>query len=279
MKLFLTLNLILINIISFAQVGINTSNPQGVFHVDAARDNNNLSLTDLTNTQKSNDVIFKDNKLGVGTLTPAVELDIRASTGNKAIGIGTTSQTVPQAGKGAIRYNNTTSMMEFANGITNTWTPLISSTLKTQILAINDSNITIVTGTAASTNVTNWTEVRDNNNSFDPVTGKFVAPNDGVYMVTAMLTTAEANFLSNSQFEIHIQYGTDANNANNELANSFKSLKSIPSAQTNVTASAYISGVVQLTAGQIIKITTYQVSGSTKTLKKGGYNRLSIIQL
>lgn len=74
MKKFLLLtilNLLSISLIE-AQVGINTVNPLGVFHIDPLKD------TNASGSSGSNDdiIITNDGKMGVGTLNPKSNLDI-----------------------------------------------------------------------------------------------------------------------------------------------------------------------------------------------------------
>lgn len=61
-----------------AQVGINTKNPQGTFHIDADK-NNPTSGSTFTFAEQSKDVIvMPDGKMGVGTINPDAQLDIRS---------------------------------------------------------------------------------------------------------------------------------------------------------------------------------------------------------
>ena len=56
-----------------SQVGINTSNPKGIFHIDGGKDN----ATTPTLTQELNDFNVKqDGKVGIGTTTPTELLTI-----------------------------------------------------------------------------------------------------------------------------------------------------------------------------------------------------------
>ena len=56
-----------------AQIGINTEQPQALFHIDAARDNTPA----MTSSQIANDmVITNQGFLGLGTITPEVEVDV-----------------------------------------------------------------------------------------------------------------------------------------------------------------------------------------------------------
>lgn len=72
---FLILLCLLPNKLLFAQVGIHTSNPQGVFHVDGARDNNISGVP--TTTQQLNDfIVTSSGNVGIGTTAPGKKLEI-----------------------------------------------------------------------------------------------------------------------------------------------------------------------------------------------------------
>ena len=75
-----------------AQVGINTQNPRGIFHVDGAKDNNASGAP--TALQQANDfIVTVDGKLGLGTTTPSSKLEVNGASTNTAAynaGAGTT---------------------------------------------------------------------------------------------------------------------------------------------------------------------------------------------
>ncbi|WP_345991958.1 hypothetical protein AAEU33_08200 [Chryseobacterium sp. Chry.R1] len=63
---------------TYAQVGVNTVNPQGVFHVDGAKDNPATGTP--TATQQANDVLVDaSGNVGVGTITPSNKVHINAA--------------------------------------------------------------------------------------------------------------------------------------------------------------------------------------------------------
>jgi len=65
-----------------AQVGINTSNPQNTFHIDAGNDNPSNGAPSAA--QQNNDVIVTSTgALGIGTISPTTKVDI---AGNLRIG-------------------------------------------------------------------------------------------------------------------------------------------------------------------------------------------------
>jgi hypothetical protein len=72
-----------------SQVGINTTNPKGIFHIDGAKDNSAVS----TPTQELNDFFVKsDGKVGIGTADPIDLLSI-AGQGDADINVGLFSGT------------------------------------------------------------------------------------------------------------------------------------------------------------------------------------------
>lgn len=75
-------------ITSYSQVGINTAKPQGVFHVDGAKDNPKTTSAPTT-TQQANDVVIlqKSGYVGSGTTSPATNLEINNQSTNGAVKI------------------------------------------------------------------------------------------------------------------------------------------------------------------------------------------------
>ncbi|PWN58320.1 tail fiber domain-containing protein [Chryseobacterium viscerum] len=60
---------------AFSQVGINTQNPLGIFHVDGSKDNPNTGVPNAT--QQSNDLIMLNNGyIGIGNVLPKQQLHI-----------------------------------------------------------------------------------------------------------------------------------------------------------------------------------------------------------
>lgn len=65
---------------AIAQVGINTGNPQQIFHVDGSNDNNVSGIP--SPTQQANDVVVTaDGEIGIGTASPSTNLHINSSNG------------------------------------------------------------------------------------------------------------------------------------------------------------------------------------------------------
>lgn len=75
-----TLIALMLNAAAFAQVGINTSNPQGIFNIDGAKDNPTTG-SGHTAAQQANDVtVLANGRTGIGTISPTQKLHIEGNT-------------------------------------------------------------------------------------------------------------------------------------------------------------------------------------------------------
>lgn len=118
-KIFLSVTLSTFAFIH-SQVGINTTNPQGIFHVDGAKDN--AAAGTSTTAQQANDFVITSNgSVGVGTDFPASSaiLDINTDgliPGSKkgflgpkaALSSQTDQVTIPSPATGLLVYNQGT---------------------------------------------------------------------------------------------------------------------------------------------------------------------------
>lgn len=82
MKIALSSIILLMTIGSaYAQVGINTANPQTTLHIDGGKDNPITGVP--TAAQGTNDlVVTQDGNLGVGKINPASKVEINSGTAN-----------------------------------------------------------------------------------------------------------------------------------------------------------------------------------------------------
>lgn len=86
MKKHITLFLSITSIIAFAQVGVNTTNPQAKFHVDGKKDNPTSTAPSVS--QQTDDIVITDNGfVGIGTTNPTTRFEINNGTTNGAIKI------------------------------------------------------------------------------------------------------------------------------------------------------------------------------------------------
>lgn len=136
-----------------AQVGINTSNPQGAFIIDAAKDNPTTGTP--TTAQQANDVtVTPTGSLGVGTNTPAGRLHVdggesRFSSTTSAWGISpTTGGTTGSANSFEIidRVNNVRRMVLNDNGDVSLG-GAVGSNSGAGTISIRTGNVGVGTGT------------------------------------------------------------------------------------------------------------------------------------
>lgn len=235
---------------SNAQVGINTSNPQTIFHVDGAKDNPASGAP--SSAQIANDVaITSAGDIGIGTLTPAVKIDARSiSNADNSIGIGETSQTASAAGGGAVRYNPLNGgKMQYSDGVV--WQDLISSPTKAVVVAnIQAANFAIKVPYQISTGIAGWTEISDPTGNFTPVTGIFTAPRTGVYLVSFTYDFVRIPIVSGYFSEA--QYVVNGSNTVKKCVKSFSN----NSKQAQVAGSC-VAGV-QLNKGDTLQPYIYQ---------------------
>lgn len=78
MKNFLLSLVLVLSTTAFAQVGVQTDDPKGTFHIDGNKDNTPGAISE---EQIKNDVIVKQNgNMGVGVENPATKVDIKADS-------------------------------------------------------------------------------------------------------------------------------------------------------------------------------------------------------
>lgn len=78
-----------IHILNYAQIGINTPNPQTLFHVDGAKDNPSVGAP--SPTQQLNDFsVNSSGYVGIGTVNPTTNLEINSPTTNAVRIVDTT---------------------------------------------------------------------------------------------------------------------------------------------------------------------------------------------
>lgn len=120
-KSLLTIGLLANFAFSYAQVGVNTNNPQGVFNVDGQK-NNPLSGSTFTDAQQADDfVVTSTGQVGIGTIAPTQKLDIHTG--------GTSS--APITGFKLVDGNqfNNLVLTSDSNGVA-TWKPVSLTTVQ-----------------------------------------------------------------------------------------------------------------------------------------------------
>ncbi|WP_312304672.1 hypothetical protein [Chryseobacterium sp.] len=193
-----------------AQIGIGLPNPINPVEIK---------------TDAGNIIIDNSGKIGTLAANPKVALDLRSNV-NGSVAIGNTTKTAAQAGAGALRYVASPAIgvkgyLEFSDG--SNWVSffpkgkpriIVMASKTTQDTYVFESatpsEIGIKSGIVQrrSSYLTNWTEKLDSDSgvptsNFDPATGEFIAPRDGVYFATFTfaLQSSQVNTGSNNQTE------------------------------------------------------------------------------
>lgn len=254
---------------AYGQVGINTTNPQGIFHVDGAKDNNPAGAP--TAQQQNNDfIVTPEGNVGVGTAAPVTRLDTR-SAGNtdNSIAIGKTVQTAPIAAAGAIRYNSYNGgKLQYSDGMM--WMDLVSFPEKAIVIANN------TTGDRFTQNVEKQiiynnkfvdnynafyrdTSIGINNTAINNLPNGFTAPRDGIYLVSATVDLVGVVVLSAKKAEIRYIVFSKDNNGNPTTTTVQKCMKIAPgllplNTQTPVQC---LSGV-KLKKGDVLQVRFFE---------------------
>ncbi|SIP96602.1 hypothetical protein SAMN05880574_10336 [Chryseobacterium sp. RU37D] len=176
----------------YAQIGIYTSNPQGIFHIDGSKDNPKSGTPSVV--QQSNDFAVAVNSgigqgtisVGIGTVVPTERIDIvngsiRIRDINNNIGLGSDKLLVADS-NGVIKVAGGE-----AFSVNNSGNRILNATAGSNLSADNDWNDNEFTTLKLN-------EQYDTMNSYDPSTGEFIVPKDGLYFmygVCGFITPAE----------------------------------------------------------------------------------------
>ena len=218
--------------------------------------------------------IYRTGNIGIGNTTPNAKLDIRTNPTNTSdpgsgyLGIGTTTTAANTAGAGAIRYSTSSGgILEYSNGIN--WNTLEGTVSKATVIATKATSQTINDQTP--TNITDWSEVTDNANAFDPATGLFTAPRSGNYVFNFSYAFSNSAYTNSNNLVIEA-WMTCSDNT--------KLRKQLLAAPVNISTrcGAMISFVVNLNLGETIRPSIWHATGASRSLENG-FNNLSIVEL
>ena len=225
-------------------------------------------LSGGTNDAGSNksDAIYRSGNLGLGVSSPATRLDVRATSGDGAIGVGTSAQTAANAGAGALRYSTTSGgTLVYSNGTS--WNTLSSTVQKSLVSGYFN----------ASAYANNYfgdlatTEVLDVNGDFNPSTGTFTVPRTGNYTFSC---TVSSNGASNSNALGTWEIQVVPSGGQTKMVSRYM----VPTAVSTIVLTVTGAYTAQLTAGTTVTYKLYNSTGNSQTLAGFDYNRFSIVE-
>ncbi len=256
--------------LTYAQVGINTANPQGIFNIDGKKDNNATGIP--TAVQQANDfVVTEDGSVGIGTASPdlssILELNVSQLASGKqkgflgprvALSVYNDSSTIPNPATGLLVYNlGTQPNFTYAGYVYwdgSQWRPLDGRSLQQgniNALRCMDANLDPLTYTAGT--------------AFQgTMTIPYTGGNGGIYGAQTLgpvngitATITQGNFAQGSGTLIYTISGTPTVSSPNTTT--------FPISIGGQSCNAEVGGGKKLSAGEY-QFFTYEVSATTTGL-------------
>lgn len=247
-----------------AQVGINTLTPGAALEIKGSGSNASQKTVQILNaTNRDIFTIQDDGKVGLGVSAPKVGLDLRGTSAEPIVAIGTTAKTASSVGGGAIRYMPGTKEIHYSDG--SEWFRLESALTRPCVAAPND----YVAGSYPSnktTRLTGYVPAYDSHNAFNRTTSVYTAPVDGLYVVSFTVSFNRAIAINSNSYILGTWVASNGN--------TIKCIQAYPvggSGQAGLTC----SGTIQLAAGETVYPEIWHNLGGTKQMRVYGFSASS----
>ncbi|KFC19605.1 hypothetical protein IO90_10000 [Chryseobacterium sp. FH1] len=291
MKKPIIFTFVLVSSIAFSQVGINTENPQQLFHVDGNRDNPTTGTPN--STQQINDVVITGNgQVGIGTISPVAKLDVAGNISVSTNATGTASSV--KFYENSSNGTNSVSLQAPSNLGTDRSITLPSNTpsngyvLKTNDLGVTEwgpvnpasatlASISLSNSSSGSTPIINGgtggttvnqrffqkfdNMVTDPNDRFEVSTGTYRVFQSGIYLITAYImpnaapNRNEMGFYYPVNLEIRKNCAGNPSGGTNIMDNA--TIRWATPGQPILRYSVVVTGMVSLNAGDTLNTVIY----------------------
>lgn len=178
-----------------AQIGINTLTPAAALDIKGATTGNQKTVQILNAANRNIFTIQDDGRLGMGVVSPLVGFDLRGTSTDPIVAIGTTNKTAAEVAGGAIRYMEGTKELHYSDNVE--WFRLEADLTRPCVVAPNDS-IAGVYPDNTTTRLTGYVSSYDSHNTFDQATSVYTAPVDGMYVLSFTVTFKSSAVVGNS---------------------------------------------------------------------------------
>lgn len=241
-------------------VGINTLSPDADLKIKGLGNTTGKTLRVVNSSNVEILTMLDNGQLGAGQASPAVRLDLRGTSVDPIIGIGTTSKLASVVGGGAVRYVSGTKELHYSDG--NEWFRLQANLTRPCVVAPNDY-IPGAYPSNATTRLTGFVPIYDSHGAFNQANSVYKAPVDGLYVVSFTLSFNRAVTINANTY---IEGRWISSNGR-----SVKCVQAYPDTgkgQGGLTC----SGTIQLAIGDTVWPEVWHNLGGTKSMRVYGYN-------
>ncbi|PTT34726.1 hypothetical protein DBR28_13270 [Chryseobacterium sp. HMWF028] len=225
MKKFVLLTAFLIALCSKGQVGINTTNPQGAFHIDGNKDNPATGIP--TALQQANDfVVTPTGSVGLGTVSPNSSAILDISSGSKGLLLPrlslqnlTDGATVPSPANGLVVYNTNSAITGGLGLYYNNGTPSAPNWFK--MASVNDIP-TFNTYVLSAMQEFSTANTSDGSYTYDQIVGncptgntRYYVPSTTVFNPVYTITFDKKSVNADKYFLLSLDYRFEFTSINN----------------------------------------------------------------